>query len=219
MVHTIYDVLSAKQDCEAELLRLKGVHGVGIGPKKVAGVYTGQVSIIVFVDKKLPESNLDASSVVPREINGYATDVVAKPRVGSHKTRSASRDLQASNNYVYSPLVGGCRISSSEDLEHTGTLGMIVIDESGRPAILSCKHVTETSGTIFQPGIRHNLVAQVTKVGSRDCALAALDSGVLWTNFVLGIGPIQAFFNINPNDLKKSYPVRKTGAVTGTTSV
>ncbi|MFP5350584.1 MAG: hypothetical protein ACLGHO_12165 [Gammaproteobacteria bacterium] len=56
---------------EAQLMQLPNVTGVGIGEK------AGRAVIKVFVTHKLPESALKPSEVVPKSLDGYATDVEA----------------------------------------------------------------------------------------------------------------------------------------------
>jgi hypothetical protein len=59
------------------LLSLPNVSGVGIGEMN------GKPVILVFVRRKLPESVLRSSEVIPRRLEGYATDVRLEIKVGS----------------------------------------------------------------------------------------------------------------------------------------
>ncbi len=54
---------------ESELMAKPNVTGVGIGRKEDEDV------ILVFVTHKVPESELRPEEVIPRELEGYETDV------------------------------------------------------------------------------------------------------------------------------------------------
>ena len=58
-----------------QLLKIKGVNGVGIGRKVVAGKETDQWAIIVFVTKKLPEFQLEKEDIIPKFLEGVPVDV------------------------------------------------------------------------------------------------------------------------------------------------
>jgi hypothetical protein len=60
---------AAKRKYEEQLLRLPNVTGVGIGEK------AGKPVITVFVTHKVPESALQPQEVVPRTLEGWATNV------------------------------------------------------------------------------------------------------------------------------------------------
>ena len=72
--------LAAKRAAERTLFSLPGVHGVGLSANLVGGERTGQVAIGVIVDEKLPLSDLPPDQVIPPEIDGVPTDVIASPR-------------------------------------------------------------------------------------------------------------------------------------------
>ncbi|HIA54875.1 MAG TPA: exo-alpha-sialidase [Candidatus Melainabacteria bacterium] len=217
MAQATYSVSTVKEQVENDLLRLPGVHAVGVGPKKTGGVYIGEVAIIVFVEKKRPKSQLDSSNLIPREFNGVPTDIVEAPRKITQRQRPAAEPEGTSDSKAYVPLVSGARIVSSSDPNKMGTLGLIVRSENGKPAILSCRHVLETSGVIFQPGPSHYPVASVTRVGpdeQHDYGYAELNDNIQWTNFILDIGPVQGFYELTDQDLRYPIAVRKRGAKT-----
>jgi hypothetical protein len=70
------EVLRAKEDAEARLRALPGVHAVGIGRKRVAGNPIDELAIVVFLTEKKPLDRLPPEAVVPPEIDGVQTDVV-----------------------------------------------------------------------------------------------------------------------------------------------
>ena len=62
---------------EEQLLRIPNVTGIGIGEKR------GKEVIIVFVKKKISESALQPSEIIPKSLDRYETDVDEEIRVGN----------------------------------------------------------------------------------------------------------------------------------------
>ena len=61
---------------EAELMRYPNVVGVADGIATRGGKPTGEQSIVVYVSRKVPASELAADAVLPTEIDGVRVDVV-----------------------------------------------------------------------------------------------------------------------------------------------
>ncbi|MEZ4668515.1 MAG: hypothetical protein R3E39_11410 [Anaerolineae bacterium] len=57
------------------LLQIPHVMGVAIGLQQKNGEYTGEVCLVVMVDKKMPADQLDPQSIIPSELDGVAVDV------------------------------------------------------------------------------------------------------------------------------------------------
>lgn len=57
------------------LMEKRHVVGVGIGLAQLQGRYTDEPALIVMVDKKVPESELDPQDRIPHEIEGVRVDV------------------------------------------------------------------------------------------------------------------------------------------------
>src|SRR4051812_32862219 len=64
-----------KQRVEDDLLARPGVVGVDINEKVSGGRPTGELSIVVYVEEKKPEDQLDPGQAIPAEIDGIPTDV------------------------------------------------------------------------------------------------------------------------------------------------
>lgn len=64
-----------KEGHEAELLEMPNVVGVGVGLVRRGGKRTGEVGIIVMVNKKVPAAQLSENGIVPRRLDGVAVDV------------------------------------------------------------------------------------------------------------------------------------------------
>jgi len=71
----VEEIKALKKRYEDELLKKKNVVGLGIGYKEVDGHETGQLSLIVMVQKKEPPSQLDARDLIPSQIEGVPVDV------------------------------------------------------------------------------------------------------------------------------------------------
>ena len=59
-----------------ELIKLPGVRGVGYGYKEVDGKSTGEIAIVVFVDKKKTRRYVPTEERIPADYLGVKTDVV-----------------------------------------------------------------------------------------------------------------------------------------------
>jgi len=70
------DIKKVFRKYEEQLMRLPNVTGVGIGEKE------GKEVIIVFVTRKVPESDLRPQDVVPKTLDGFETDVKVQIVVG-----------------------------------------------------------------------------------------------------------------------------------------
>ncbi len=68
-------LISVKERHERYLLGKRNVTGVGIGFKKVKGRKTNELSIVVLVEKKLPETALKDEDIIEKELDGVPTDV------------------------------------------------------------------------------------------------------------------------------------------------
>jgi hypothetical protein len=71
----IEEIRAVKDRHEKDLLKKKNVVGLGIGYKEVEGQETGQLSLVVMVRKKESPSQLDATDLVPSDIEGVPVDV------------------------------------------------------------------------------------------------------------------------------------------------
>ena len=152
-------------------------------------------SIRIYVTRKLPESMLRKDEVIPKEVEGIATDVV---EIGKLKKVAAYAER-------YRPAP--CGVSTSRlDENAAGTIGWWVIDEDGNLYLISNNHVwaKENQGQqgdeIVQPGVldggtEDDVVAELydfipldfseTGVNHVDVAIATpLDMGNLYTSIM-----------------------------------
>ena len=71
----IEEIRAVKDRHGENLLEKKNVVGLGIGYKEVEGQETGLLSLVVMVRKKESPSQLDATDLIPSEIEGVPVDV------------------------------------------------------------------------------------------------------------------------------------------------
>ncbi len=57
------------------LLKIPHVMGVAVGLEKKGSTYTGEVCLVVMVDRKRPASELAPNEVIPSELDGVKVDV------------------------------------------------------------------------------------------------------------------------------------------------
>ena len=71
----IEEIRAVKDRHGESILEKKNVVGLGIGYKEVEGQEAGLLSLVVMVRKKEPPSQLDATDLIPSEIEGVPVDV------------------------------------------------------------------------------------------------------------------------------------------------
>lgn len=137
----------AKERHWPEIMAKSNVVGVGLGMKAVRGAATAEPAVVVLVRRKQPVAGLNPQDVIPPEIGGAPTDVVA---VGEIRAR------QSGHTGRMRPCPGG--LSIGHYAITAGTFGCVVRDRSGRRLILSNNHVLANSNAaavgdaILQPG-------------------------------------------------------------------
>lgn len=65
-----------KEKSEDVLLAQANVVGVGVGRKQVKGKWTRKKAILIFVEKKIEATSLDAADLIPKKIDGCCTDII-----------------------------------------------------------------------------------------------------------------------------------------------
>jgi len=130
-------LLAVKKAAQKRLLKIPGVHAVGVGAKQVAGQRTPVVSIAVFVTKKKPPGELAPEHAIPAEIDGFKTDVIEQPppRLLAGPALPDRRTLR--------PIRGGIRLQPGGPLGGGGTIGCLARTIEPQPRIvgITCWHV------------------------------------------------------------------------------
>ncbi len=80
---TLRKIERLKERYENRLLRLPNVVGVGIGVKVVNGIPARRMCLKVYVQKKIPKTQLRKKEVIPGALEGVKTDVEEIGRVES----------------------------------------------------------------------------------------------------------------------------------------
>jgi hypothetical protein len=137
--------IEIKRAAQGALLKLPGVHAVGVGLRHVGGRLTEEVVIAVFVDKKKPLEELSPEEIVPAEIDGVKTDVV-----------ETQRPVRQADTKEYRPLKGGIQIEVESGLGYgDGTLGcMAKTVDNETTVLLTNAHVLDSinkGGKVYQP--------------------------------------------------------------------
>lgn len=139
----IHDVC---KDHTKTLLAKDGVVAVGVGRKKILGMPTDQLAVVVSVKRKKALAALDPKDVVPREVDGEVTDVV---ETGPFKALALDRTAR------YRPAPPGVSVGHKDIT--AGTLGCVV-RRGTATYVLSNNHVLANSNdavmgdAILQPG-------------------------------------------------------------------
>ncbi len=124
-------VQSAFKKHKKRLLSMKNVVGVAIGYKESVAASTGapKMGVVVLVKHKLPENELEAQHIVPKDLDGVVTDVI---EVGDLRLLGRTdRGVPAQPGVS----IGHFKITA-------GTFGAVVKDrKTGEPLILSNNHV------------------------------------------------------------------------------
>ncbi len=138
-------ILKVKEEAEARLCTIPGVHGVGIGAKIVRQQPTAEPSIMVFLVKKRPLDELAPSEVIPPEIDGVKTDVVemSVPQALAYPEEKPDSASAWSLSGLSITLRGGLQIQAA-DSPVVGTLGCIATTsdpQHPKRVALTCHHV------------------------------------------------------------------------------
>jgi len=200
------------------------VVNIGIGVKEKDGKLTDEGCIKIVVKEKKSEADLAPNEIIPKQIDGVATDVI----VDEKRVPQAVCTRDESN---YRPIKGGIRINNYRNgsgAGGSGTLGclaQLVSDDSW--VILSNHHVLygddgEDGDPIGQPWVgcswccKTNVVAEnFDKDESLDCAIAKVKDDISIDNMILEIGNISG---LGAAAAVNGERVRKRGATTGFTS-
>jgi hypothetical protein len=235
----IAQVARVKDESTAWLLSLPGVNLVAIGGKETGGRPTGELVIQVYVDAKLPLSEIPPEQRIPEEIDGVKTDVYVGgdmvPLVADGALLPKAVKFDESRNR---PLIGGSLISMPGS-DEVGTLGCFVSDPADVNIGygLTCGHVIfstdispptsgftkvgQPSGSAGSSGCCEDTVGKyvggLEHKPDRDEALIGLSPGMKFLCEIAGIGFVTGVHDITPTEATQSFPVRKRGGRTGVT--
>jgi hypothetical protein len=117
------------------------VTGIDIGLQRTGGEETGKLAVRIHVREKVASKHVRAGELLPPRLGGVDVDVIQRHYV-QHAGAGAKRfaTLQPGISIGHPRLQGG-----------SGTLGLFVRDDQGRPGLLSASHVIVPDGS-SQPG-------------------------------------------------------------------
>jgi hypothetical protein len=179
------------EEVKAQLLRIPGVVGVGIGLKETAGALTQEFAFRVYVQEKKDRAELRPEEIIPDEIMGFKTDVIKVPEA------TISAFVERRDRSEYRPIQGGISINAEDRGGSYGTLGWFgtLNANPATKVLLTNKHVVYdgAQGTttdvkkVGQPNYQKICCCTCGEIGSTiigindtsvDCAIARLNSGV-----------------------------------------
>lgn len=142
------DVFEAQSAVQDDFIHRANVVGVAVGFKEDKTAQTGELAVVVLVERKLPLAALAAEDVIPKQIDGIRTDVL---EVGYLRAYQSPRSR-------FRPVIPG-GVSIGHYQITSGTLGAVVTDRiTGEKLILSNNHVLANSNAaqvgdpVLQPG-------------------------------------------------------------------
>ena len=146
-VQLLNQARSILQHSLPDFLQRRNVQACGLGYKVSDGIRSDKLSLMVSVTHKVPVKQLSPEDLIPKEVDGLATDVVATGEFHAF----APLDPRARRRPAQPGIsVGHYRIT-------TGTIGLVVFRDNA-PYILSNNHILANSNNaqegdpIYQPG-------------------------------------------------------------------
>jgi hypothetical protein len=202
------DIIEIKEAAKHDWLPRKGVTGMDVGLKYIAGKRTGEVAIRLFVRKKV--SDIAPEKRFPSQLGKHKTDVIV---------REFKPNSNLPDEATYNPMVGGIELFSGERT----TAGMFVRDNvTGQLMILGTFHGHIPPNTpIYQPqsGTQIGYLIRgghyLTQPLDADLILFGAPRG--YHLAITELGPIKGVRDVSVADLGKLL-VRKRGFWTGWTN-
>jgi hypothetical protein len=197
----------------------ENILGFGVGLRYAATSLTGQLAVKVFVREKLPMDQVTLAARVPTQVAGFDTDVEA---IGEVVLHSYATRYQR-------PVPGGVSISNIK-LPGSGTLGCLVVLNSGKLCMLSNNHVLANENAanigdeVIQPGNAEPVEAPDQVIGTLENFIPIqatgnlVDAAVALTSFAMA-SPKHVTYQLNPQPLEPTIgmTVAKDGRTTQST--
>jgi len=143
----VQNISALRQKSQKDIFKKANVIGVGVGFKETEGKKTEELVLKVLVREKTPISALSAKDLIPKEMDGVRTDVLAVGAIHAFQNHKAR----------HRPAMPG--ISIGHYAITAGTFGAVVRDATtNERLILSNNHVLANSNNankgdaIIQPG-------------------------------------------------------------------
>lgn len=197
-------VRDAKRAIERRLRGKANVHAVSVGPKIVGGEATDALAIVVHVETKVAEDELEERDLVPPRINVAGRDPIPTDVRESELPSSDSASARPLRQTAHRPLLGGIEIGPTGPASY-GTLGAPVETADGSVRLLTNRHVATTitgepnaDEWISQPTDDDDHVATLAEwsamdssaTNQADSALLEPVDGVSVANHIASVGPV-----------------------------
>lgn len=136
--------IKAVKEKNISMIKDFGIKGMGIGYKKVGDKTTDELSLILFVEKKLEKKDISLDKLLPAKIEDVTCDVV---EIGNVIPLAYDTNIR--------PIIGGYSVGHYNIT--AGTIGTIVY-RNGKRHVLSNNHVLADTNAatlgdaIYQPG-------------------------------------------------------------------
>ncbi|MFC6905424.1 hypothetical protein [Halalkalicoccus tibetensis] len=221
------------QSVRDRLESLPHVVGTAVGKRRVDGEKTDETCVVVFVDRKVAETQLADEEIVPETVDcdgeELATDV---QEVGDVTALSVEPAQEAERTERVRPAPAG--VSMAHPSLSAGTMGSTALEaEDGEPVVLSNAHVAapepqaSEGDPVLQPGpedggtegdeigrLREWSEISSAEPNTTDSALIAVDPDDV-DDEVLGVGPLAGF---SEPDMESDETYTKSGRTTGVTT-
>lgn len=222
-------ICKVKQKHEDWILQLDDVHAVSIGYKKVGGVKTDDLAIVVHTTDKKPLHELEEYEIIPPILDGIPTDVVEMPEFKPLPIKFQATSETLPDNTKYRPVPGGAEIYTITSPVDGGicTLGMFARstlpeDDPEELYLLTNEHCLPIENQeVRQPvsGNPEDLIAYATRtVNSQliDGGIARMvDNTIADSLYIQDVGTPRGSYDITIDNLNEL--VIKRGRTTGTT--
>jgi len=177
----------------------ENIVGFAVGLRYAASSLTGHLAVKVFVRDKLPLERVAPAARVPTKVAGFDTDVEAIGEVILHSYA------------MRYPRPVPCGVSVSNiDLPGSGTLGCLVVLNSGKLCMVSNNHVlanenaAQVGSAIIQPGNAEPVPAPDQTIGTLEQFIPIqatgnlVDAAVALTSYAL-VSPKHVTYQLNPS--------------------
>ena len=203
----------AFQQAQAVYMGHPNVNGVFIARRHKAGQWTDEPVIQIHVRKKLPADAVPSADIIPKQINGIATDVLATNAVPMTGGKRAA-------------IQGGVSIGREEETA-AGTLGLVIPFAGGALGVTAghCLYVeTEYQPTLIKyvlyPSQQEGGVPVVDRVGTPRSATVGMsgDYGTIDLTYPYGLSILGT--TVIPHGIQDPVMgdhLRKVGRTTGVT--
>lgn len=185
---TFEQIVKIKESVEFQLRGLANVHAVGIGKKKTGGSFTDEIAIVVLVEQKRSRDQLNATDLVPPEINGVKTDVREIKRPRRHAAPISNLVATASGNTVtfsgqqkpgaglVVQLLFSVTDLNGETSSRVGYSSTIETDTLNDVATKLANYISVPGITVSHPGAQVTLTADTGfSVTIAGCSVTAVD--------------------------------------------